>query len=425
MHIDEASNAELRQMLEQLEKQQQVYIDQHLHLDITRGKPSTAQLQLSDALDGILDGDYRDDNGTDLRNYGGLDGIPAAKQLFADMLGSKPENMFIGGNSSLSLMHYTLWFAYHLGLRDSDVAWKEQSTVVKFLCPCPGYDRHFKLCQELGIEMEVVPLTGQGPDMDIVEEKVKNDPGIKGIWCVPRFSNPTGEVYSEETVKRLANLGNIAGDNFLVMWDNAYVVHALGKNSPELANISDIAQSLGTENSIIQFGSTSKITFAGAGIGFMAASESILNGFVKHFGMASIGADKLNQMRHVKFLKDANTIDAHMQKHADIISPKFQAVDAILEQDLAGSGMGEWNKPQGGYFVSFNTRPGLAKAVVALAAEAGVKLTPAGATYPLGKDPQDSNIRIAPTFPELDELEQAMRVLTHCVKLASIRQKLA
>ncbi len=432
MHIDQASIAELQAALAKYQQQHQQLVARKLNLDLTRGKPSTEQLNLSDKMQSILVGEHTDPNGVDLRNYGGIDGIASAKNLFGEILGLAEEDrstrVLVGGNSSLSLMHYTLWFAYYLGLKPGDTSWAQQeknnNSITRFICPCPGYDRHFSLCSQLGIEMIPVSLTGHGPDMDEVESLIKADPSIKGIWCVPRFSNPTGEVYSDETVTRIAKLGKMAGDNFFVLWDNAYAVHTLNNDAQSLASIDKIAKSLGTLDSIIQFGSTSKITFASAGIGYMASSEANIKGFIQHFGKASIGPDKSNQMRHVKLLKDLANVQQHMAKHAKIITPKFAAVKKSLEENIGGTGMGDWNNPNGGYFVSFNTRPGLAKKVISLAAEAGVKLTPAGATYPEGNDPQDTNIRIAPTYPELDDVEAAMAVLVNCVLLASIEQKL-
>ena len=432
MHIDQASTAELTAELAELEQRQQQFIGQKLQLDLTRGKPAAAQLNLSTAMlsiapEALLDG------GEELRNYGGLSGLPAAKALFGELLGLAAtdcaERMFVGGNSSLSLMHYTLWFAYHLGLKTGDTPWQQvaQQTgqPIKILCPCPGYDRHFSLCNQLGIEMITVPLTGSGPDMKQVEALVAADSNIKGIWCVPRFSNPSGEVYSDETVTRLATLPAQAGENFLVLWDNAYAVHALDERAATLASIDRAAAEKGTLDSIVQFGSTSKITFAGAGVGYMASGAETIDGFSRHFALASIGPDKINQMRHVQFLRDTDTVRAHMAKHAAIIAPKFAAVNDSLERHLGGRGMGQWSVPTGGYFVSFDTRPGLAKQVVALAAEAGVKLTPAGATFPHGDDPDDANIRIAPTYPALDAVVDAMEVFVNCVALTSLRQRLA
>lgn len=424
----------LADSLEQCEKQHQHYIKESLSLDITRGKPAAEQLDLADELLTAPEADEVNQNSslrTDLRNYGVVDGLPVAKQLFGSLLDIPEADcsdcVFVGGNSSLSLMHYTLMWANFLGLQAGSESWQAESqrtnTVTKILCPCPGYDRHFALCEEFGIEMVIVPLTGNGPDMDVVEKLVADDPAIKGIWCVPRFSNPTGEVYSDETVKRLAALPKIAGANFYVLWDNAYAVHALHDNAADVACIHSLAKEASTEDSVIQFGSTSKITYAGAGIGYMASGPSNIKAFTQRFGKASIGSDKINQYRHIKFLKNRDNVLAHMRKHAALIAPKFAVVEKILSENFSANDMGEWNSVEGGYFISFNTRKGLAKKIVSLAAEAGVKLTPAGATFPLGKDPEDRNIRIAPTYPSLDELEKAMEVFVNCVKLASFRQE--
>ena len=433
MHIDQASTVELSQRLNELEQQHRAFIDLQLTLDLTRGKPSSAQLDLANGLlDAVNADNFNNDHNVDPRNYGVLDGLPAAKDLFGSILSVTEadiqQRVFVGGNSSLTLMHYTVWFAYHFGLKTGGQAWTSQVTdgeAIKMLCPCPGYDRHFSLCAQFGIEMIPVALTGEGPDMDQVEALVKADSSIKGIWCVPRFANPTGEVYSDETVTRLAGLGKIAGDNFLVLWDNAYAVHSLNDKAKRLASIDAAAKSQGTLDHVVQFGSSSKITFAGAGIGYLSSSEANVAGFTKHFGMATIGSDKINQLRHVRFLKDLDGVRQHMAKHAAIINPKFAAVAASLATHIKDTGMGQWSDPEGGYFVSFDTLPGLAKTVVSLAAEAGVKLTPAGATFPNGNDPQDCNIRLAPTFPELEDVETAMAVFVNCVQLASIRQKLA
>ncbi|MAV76277.1 MAG: aminotransferase [Cellvibrionales bacterium] len=432
MHIDQASTVELSQRLSELEQQHQAFIDLQLTLDLTRGKPSSAQLDLSNGLLDTVNADnFNNDHNIDPRNYGVLDGLPAAKDLFGSILSVTEtdiqQRVFVGGNSSLTLMHYTVWFAFHFGLKIGDQAWASQvadGEPIKMLCPCPGYDRHFSLCAQFGIEMIPVALTGKGPDMDQVEALVKADSSIKGIWCVPRFANPTGEVYSEETVTRLAGLGKIAGDNFLVLWDNAYAVHSLNDKAKPLASIDAAAKSQGTLDHVVQFGSSSKITFAGAGIGYLSSSEANVEGFTRNFGMATIGSDKINQLRHVRFLKDLDGVRQHMAKHAAIINPKFAAVTASLETHIKDTGMGRWSNPEGGYFVSFETLPGLAKTVVSLAAEAGVKLTPAGATFPNGNDPQDCNIRLAPTFPELEDVETAMAVFVNCVQLASIQQKI-
>lgn len=433
MHIDQASKAELEAALAQAEIAYKSFQANNLGLDLTRGKPSDAQLDLSNALSTLPLPDALEGGSAskaDLRNYGVLSGLPEAKQLFGELLdidsSERASRVFVGGNSSLSLMHYSLWFINFLGLTATDTAWisQQQSGPIKIICPCPGYDRHFSLCAELGIEMIPVALTGHGPDMDQVEALIADDPNIKGIWCVPRFSNPTGEVYDTKTVARIAALPKIAGSQFYIFWDNAYAVHTLQADAEVLSSIETQAKALGTQASIIQFGSTSKITFAGAGIGYMASSESNIAGFTQHFGKASIGPDKINQQRHVTFLKDLGTIQSHMARHAEIIAPKFAAVADNLETHLAGTGMGEWNAPTGGYFVSFETRPGLATEVVRLANEAGVKLTPAGATYPHGNDPKDSNIRIAPTYPGLEDVNNAMAVFVNCVTIASLRQQL-
>ena len=431
MHINKASTIELEKELTELREKHNKFIDSKLELDLTRGKPSSAQLNLANQLlETVSINNAKHDN-IDLRNYGTLDGLPSAKKLFGSIL-EIPENetldrVFIGGNSSLSLMHNVVSFAYYLGLKENDIPWIKQlpaNQKIKMLCPCPGYDRHFSLCSQLGIEMIPINLTGNGPDMDEVESLVKKDSTIKGIWCVPRFANPTGEVYSEDVVNRLSAIGNYASKNFLILWDNAYAVHSIKQDAIELASIDEATKKHGTSDSVIQFGSTSKITFAGAGIAFLASSENNVKGFKTHFGKTSIGSDKINQARHVRFLENLNGVHNHMKKHADIIRPKFEAVLESLERNLKDSEMGQWSNPKGGYFVSFNTLPGLAKKVVQLAGEAGVKLTPAGATFPEGKDPDDKNIRLAPTYPELNDVQKAMEVFVNCVKLATIENKI-
>jgi len=380
-------------------------------------------LDLSDGIDGILSGTYKAEDGTDCRNYGGLDGIAEAKALFSQVLGVTPAETLIGGNASLTLMFQSVVFAHLFGVRGAESAWIREGNV-KFLCPVPGYDRHFGICEELGIEMIPVAMDENGPVMDEVEAKVKADPSIKGIWCVPRFSNPTGIVYSADVVDRMAQLGKIAGANFRVMWDNAYAVHALTADAPQLANLMDAARKHGSEDSIVIFGSTSKVTFAGSGLAFMGSSEENLKFFKKHLGMCTIGPDKVNQLRHVKFFGDYDGLLSHMSQHADLLMPRFEAVLQHLNDGFADSDLGTWTVPQGGYFVSFDARPGLAREIIRLAAEAGVKLTPAGATFPYGKDPEDKNIRLAPSFPSLDDINKTMEVFVVCVKLASIRKKI-
>ncbi|TGD74382.1 aminotransferase class I/II-fold pyridoxal phosphate-dependent enzyme [Mangrovimicrobium sediminis] len=418
------SGEQLQAELQALESRYTELAARQLKLDLTRGKPSAAQVALSDALDGILGGNYRAADGTDVRNYGGLDGLPEAKQLFAGMLEMPADAILIGGNSSLTLMYAVIDFALSFGLRGPESAWGN-SDEVKFLCPVPGYDRHFAICEHLGIEMVPVPMLATGPDMDAVEKLVAADPAIKGMWCVPRFSNPTGCVYSRATVERLAQLGNIAGDDFVLMYDNAYAVHTLYPDAEPLASLYAACERHGTLDSVFQFGSTSKITFAGAGVAFMGSSPANLAAFKQHLGFQSIGPDKVNQLRHVRFLGDAEGLAALMGKHAELLRPRFEAVLEILEAELAGTGMGEWLSPRGGYFISFNTRPGLAKTVVKLAADVGVALTPAGATFPYGNDPEDSNIRLAPSFPSLEDVQATAEVFALCVKLASVRQRLA
>jgi aspartate/methionine/tyrosine aminotransferase len=424
MQIDHASREQLLRWERALADQYAAFQDAKLQLDLTRGKPSGDQLALSDDLDGLLAGAYEAPDGSDTRNYGGLDGLPELKTLYAQVLGVTPQETLIGGNSSLTLMHQVMTFARFFGLRRPEDAWARQGET-KFICLVPGYDRHFTICQHLGITMIPVAMTSDGPDMDAVEQLVASDRSIKGIWCVPRFSNPTGHVYGDASVERMAALGTIAAPDFLIMWDNAYALHALDDDAPELASLMDACRRHGTENSVITFGSTAKITFAGAGIAFMGASQENLAAFRKHLACASIGPDKVNQLRHLKFLPDLSALKAHMRKHAELLRPRFRIALKHLRDGLAGTGMGDWTEPRGGYFISFNTPPGLAREVVRLAAEAGVKLTPAGATWPYGRDREDRNIRIAPSFPSLDEIDRAMQVFVVCVQLASVRQKLA
>ena len=393
----------------------------HLTLDLTRGKPAPSQLDLSNALDGILQGGYHID-GVDLRNYYGLDGLPSAKQLGAELLEVPADNVLVGGNSSLTLMYHTVLHALHMGVRGPESAWAKHGPV-KFLCPVPGYDRHFAMCEELGIVLVPVAMTDTGPDMDQVEHLVKSDPAVKGLWCVPKYSNPTGCVYSESTVERLAALGTMASAHFRVLYDNAYAVHDLTDEPPPLANLWQACQRHGTLDSVVQFTSTSKITFAGAGLAFMATSSANLASFKTHLQFVTIGPDKINQQRHVLLLQAVGGIRALMKRHAALLQPKFHCVLRVLAQGLGSQAIGHWSKPAGGYFISFYTLPGLATEVVRLASEAGVKLVPAGTAYPYGHDPADSHIRLAPSFPSLTELEQAMEVFIICVQLATLRQR--
>lgn len=424
MLLDQATQDQLQQWEAELSAQYQAILSQKLNLDLTRGKPSAEQLSLSDALDGILDGNYLAADGTDTRNYGGLEGIMEARQLGASILGVDAAQVLAGGNSSLTMMHQTAMTGYFFGFTGPDSAWKNIPGA-KFICPVPGYDRHFTICQQLGIDMVTVPMTATGPDMDAVEALLKTDSSIVGMWCVPKYSNPTGVVYSDETVARIAGLGKIANPAFRVFWDNAYIVHDLvSSNAPVLRNIMEACKAAGTEDSVIQFTSTSKITHAGAGVAFLAASATNLTGLKKVLNALTIGPDKVNQLRHMRMLPDMDTLRAHMSQHAAILNPRFESVLTRLQAAFAGTDLGHWEKPVGGYFVSFDTRPGCAQAVVKLAADAGVKLTPAGATFPYGKDPEDRNIRLAPSVPTVAEVDRAMDIFVVCVKLASVRQQL-
>ena len=388
---------------------------QGLNLDMTRGKPSPEQLDLSMPMMGLVGADnFHSAEGVDCRNYGVLDGLPDAKKLFADFLEVSTSEIIIGGNSSLNLMHDTMVNAMLHGV-DNQPAWSQQSP--KFICPAPGYDRHFSVCQHLGIEMLRVNNEQDGPDMDEVEKLVANDASIKGIWIVPKYGNPTGSICSDEVVERLATMKTAAPD-FRIFWDNAYTVHHLSDTAAPLKNILEACKFAGNPNRVFLFGSTSKITFASAGIAMLGGSEENMNWVRQNMSKQTIGSDKLNQLRHIRFFKSMDDINNHMKKHATILRPKFDMVLSILEKELGGSGIAEWNNPQGGYFINLNTRPNCAKRVVQLAAEAGVKLTGAGAAFPYRKDPKDRNIRIAPSLPSLENLEKATEILAVCIKLA-------
>ncbi|HDZ10305.1 aminotransferase class I/II-fold pyridoxal phosphate-dependent enzyme [Pseudohongiella sp.] len=412
-----------------LDRYQQIQAKK-LNLDLTRGKPATAQLALSDALDGILQGNYACADGSDARNYGGALGIPEAREFAAQYLGARPSQVLVGGNSSLQLMYQIVTNAYYHGVKAGAAPWSEEAGTtgtIKFLCPAPGYDRHFSICETLGIKMIPVTMDQNGPDMDQVESLLRADPLIKGIWCVPKYANPNGVVYSDEVVDRFAQLGKIAGANFRIIWDNAYAEHHLVENPPELANLLALSEKYGTLDNAVVIGSTSKITFAGAGISFMASSEANIAGFVDLLGIATIGPDKVNQLRHMRFLKDMPTLRKLMQGHREILQPKFELVLRHLDEGLSakthnGQPLGSWTKPAGGYFVLFDTQPGLADKVVKLCAGAGVKLTPAGSTWPYKKDPANTNIRLAPSFPGLSEIDEAMQVFVLCVELATLEQ---
>jgi aspartate/methionine/tyrosine aminotransferase len=418
MKLKELSEEKLIQRQLKLQVIYDQFKDANLSLDLTRGKPSTSQLDLSNELDGILEGFFLLQDGTDIRNYGGILGIPEARQLGADILSVDPAQVMVGGNSSLTLMYY--FISQMMPLWEKEAT--DSNSKIKFLCPVPGYDRHFTICEHFDIEMINIELLASGPDMDTIETLLARDPMIKGIWCVPKYSNPTGHTYDAATVKRFAKLASVAGDNFRIMWDNAYTAHHLSDTPDELQNLIPAAINEGTENSVAMFASTSKITFAGAGIAFLATSEENLAALEKFLAPQMIGFDKVNQLRHVRFLKDAENLAIHMNKHKALLKPKFDLVQKTLEDAVGASEIADWSVPNGGYFVSLNTLPGIASEVVQLAAEAGVKLTPAGATYPYGLDPEDRNIRLSPSFPSVEDLGKAMDVFVVCLELASINK---
>jgi DNA-binding transcriptional MocR family regulator len=391
---------------------------QKLSLDMTRGKPGPEQLDICNGMLTIVDeNSYRTPSGLDVRNYGGLDGFPEAKQLFADFLEVSPEEVILGGNASLNLMYDTLAQCMTHGTAGSGTPWFGRK--VKFLCPVPGYDRHFAVCEHFGIEMIPVTLTDSGPDMEEVEEQVREDADIKGMWCVPKYSNPSGVVYSGSTVQRLASMDTAARD-FRILWDNAYTVHHLGGGPAALENILQACKKAGNPDRVLIFGSTSKVSFPGAGIAMAAGSTSNMDWLRSRLLYQTIGPDKINMLRHVLYFKDMDGILKHMDKHARIIAPRFQAVQEILQRELDGKGVATWTQPQGGYFVSLDTRPGCAAAAVDLAGQLGVKFTKAGATWPYGRDPRDSNIRIAPTLPSLQQIRTAVEVLAVCIQYVSL-----
>ncbi|MEK9723688.1 MAG: aminotransferase [Rhodospirillaceae bacterium] len=391
----------------------------NLALDMTRGKPAADQLDLADGMLTIVKpGETEGEGGDDYRNYGLLAGIPEARAFFAAYMGCAAAEVVIGGNSSLNLMYDALANSILYGVPGGAGPWKDEGPIT-FICPVPGYDRHFAICERLGIQMATVDMTPDGPDMDAVEALVRDDASVKGIWCVPKYSNPSGEVYSDEVVDRLAAMPTAAPD-FRVVWDNAYNVHHLGDGPAEVKNLLDACKAAGNPDRAWMIGSTSKITYAGAGVAVIAGSEANVADILKKLFYANIGFDKINQLRHVRFFGDQAGLLAHMDKHAALVGPKFRAVEAALEKHLAGKGIATWTRPKGGYFVCVDVLDGCAKEVIRLAAEAGVKLTPAGSTWPYGKDPNDRNIRLAPTFPTVAEVEQAMEVFCACVEKACL-----
>lgn len=420
----EMNKEELLTLKGELEKQYEDAKALHLALDMSRGKPAAAQLDLSMPMMSLLNENsvLKSENGMDCRNYGVLDGIPEAKQLMADMVGTNPENVIVYGNSSLNIMYDTIARSMIHGVL-GNTPWCKLDKV-KFLCPVPGYDRHFAITESFGIEMITIPMTEDGPDMGLIEKYVQEDEAVKGIWCVPKYSNPQGISYSDETVRRFAALKPAAKD-FRIFWDNAYCVHHIyDEKQDEILNILEECEKAGNPDMVYQFASTSKVTFPGSGIAALSTSATNIADIKKYMTLQTIGHDKINQLRHVKFLKNMDGIKAHMKKQAEIIRPKFEAVLEVLNKELGGLGIATWTKPNGGYFISFETLDGCAKAVVGKCKDAGVVMTGAGATFPYGKDPKDSNIRIAPTLPTPEELSKAADLFVLCVKLVSVEKLL-
>lgn len=422
----ELTRKELLDLQKELQAEYQSEKDKGLKLDISRGKPSKAQLDLSMPMLDVINSssDMTTENGTDVRNYGLLDGIPEAKKLMGDMMDADPSQVIVWGNSSLNIMYDCVARSVLFGVMGS-TPWSKLDKV-KFLCPVPGYDRHFGVTEQFGIEMINVPVLADGPDMDMVEEYVNNDPAVKGIWCVPVYANPTGSVYSEETVKRMAALKPAAKD-FRIYWDNAYCVHHLfdeEEKQAKVLNILEECERAGNPDMVYQFCSTSKVTFAGAGIAAMSSSPANIADIKSKIQWSTIGPDKINQLRHVRFFKDADGLREHMKKHAAIVRPKFEEVLGTLDRELSELEIAQWSHPMGGYFVSFDAMEGCAKKIVEKCKEAGLVLTGAGAAFPYGKDPKDSNIRIAPTMPPMEELKEAMKLFVTCVKLATVEKLL-
>lgn len=420
----EMSREELKAEEEKLRKEYRKYQALELHLDMSRGKPCKEQLDLSMGMMDVLDSnaDLCCEDGTDCRNYGVLSGIHEAKVLIGDMMENNPDNIIIYGNSSLNVMYDTVSRAYTHGIM-GNTPWCRLDKI-KFLCPVPGYDRHFGITEYFGIEMIPVPMSPTGPDMDMVENLVSEDPSIKGIWCVPKYANPTGYSYSDETVRRFARLKPAAPD-FRIFWDNAYGIHHLYDDRQDyLIEILAECKRAGNPDMVYKFASTSKITFPGSGIAALATSPNNMEDILAQMKVQTIGHDKVNQLRHVRFFKDIHGMTEHMRKQADIIRPKFEAVEQILDENLTGLEIGTWTKPLGGYFISFDSLPGCAKSIVAHAKKAGVVMTGAGATWPYHKDPNDSNIRIAPTYPPMEDLIKAAKLFSLCVKLVSVKKLL-
>jgi DNA-binding transcriptional MocR family regulator len=414
------------ELAEQHSRNQQNYADLQalkLALDLTRGKPSAEQLDLSNALLGLPGDDYRDANGTDTRNYGGLHGLPELRAIFGELLGIPVPNLIAGNNGSLELMHDTVAFSMLYGGVDSPRPWKNEP-VVKFLCPVPGYDRHFSITETMGIEMIPVPMREDGPDVDLIEELVAVDPAIKGMWAVPVFANPTGVTYSWENVRRLVQMRTAAND-FRLFWDNAYAVHTLTHDFVPQVDVLGLAAKAGNPNRPYIFASTSKITFAGAGVSFFGGSLGNIAWYLQYAGKKSIGPDKVNQLRHLRFFGDADGVRLQMLRHQQLLAPKFTLVLEILEKRLRDAKIASWTEPRGGYFISLDVLPGTARRTVALAKDAGIAVTEAGASFPYRKDPDDKNIRIAPTFPSTTDLRKAIDGLATCALLAATESLLS
>ena len=418
MKLTEMSRQQLGEFYSSVQEEYSAIKAQNLSLNMARGKPSRAQLDLSNELLNMHIDDTVDE-GVEARNYGELMGLPACRRLFADLLGVRYEQLFMGGNSSLTLMYDTISKAYTHGLLHSDKPWS-QLDKVKFLCPVPGYDRHFTISETFGMEMIPIPILDDGPDMDMVEELIK-DESVKGMWCVPKYANPSGIVYSDAVIDRIASMKPAAKD-FILMWDNAYCVHEFSGEYMPFIDILSACEKAGNPDMPFEFASTSKVTFPGSGVACFACSEANMDYMKKLIGAQSISYDKLNQLRHVCFFKDAQGLVAHMRRHAEILKPKFDLVESVLESEIKPLGIASWSNPKGGYFVSLFVMNGCAHRVHQLCKEAGVVMTGAGATYPYKKDPNDSNLRIAPSFPPLAELEKAMRVLCVCIKLAAAEE---
>lgn len=419
MDLTRLDREQLTERGEELRKEYDALRERGLSLDLTRGKPSPAQLDLSAPLLSLPgEGDFRAADGSDCRNYGGPAGLPELRAIFAGVLQVPVAQLLALGNSSLELMHDALLHALLFPLPGGTARWADEPGAA-FLCPVPGYDRHFAVCEKFGVEMIPVPMTHDGPDMDAVESLVAGDPRIKGMWCVPKYSNPTGAVYSDETVRRLASMPAAAPD-FRLFWDDAYAVHHLVEQGATIAPVLELCERAGNPDRAFVFGSTSKITLAGSGVAFLGSSAANVAWLQGHLAKRTIGPDKINQLRHVRFLRDAAGVKDLMDRHRALLAPKFAKVAEVLEAGLGGSGVASWTSPRGGYFLSLDVPEGCAGEVVRLAKEAGIALTPAGATHPGGRDPRDATIRLAPTFPTVEDLEEAMRGVVVCVLLAAV-----